>query len=147
MAPSPAHFVAPYITLDEYACPCCKQLPFDFNEDHPLEPFRELFAAFALIRTAWGRAITITSGYRCIPHNRAIGGEPQSAHVYGLALDLAVAGPHELIDLKNVCVTVWPKLRIGWKDYLNTGRNIVHIDVAYLLNVRPTAAFVEGMRW
>jgi uncharacterized protein YcbK (DUF882 family) len=146
MGTSP-HFIAPFIELQEYACSCCGQLPFDFNEEHPSEPFRELFTAFALIRTAWGRAIPINSGFRCQVHNRAIGGEPLSAHLFGLALDLAVAGPHELVDLKNICVSIWPKLRIGWKRYLNAGQNLIHIDTAYLINVRPTAAFIEGMRW
>jgi len=146
MSASP-HFISPYILRSEFACSCCGQLPFDYDADSIIEPFRELFAAFATIRMAWGRPITITSGYRCINHNHAVAGEEHSAHLYGLAFDLAVSGPHELIDLKNVAVTVWPKLRIGWRRYLNAGQNLVHVDTAYLVRPRPTAAFIEGMRW
>ena len=140
-------FIAPYILASEYACPCCHQLPFDLDVDHPIEPYRELFAAFVTIRTAWGRPIPINSGYRCSARNEAVGGEPLSAHLFGLALDLAVKSPDELLDLKNICVSVFPGLRVGWMRYLNAGQNLVHIDTAYLVRPRPTAKFIPGARW
>jgi len=140
-------FIAPYIHVSEFSCPCCHQLPFDLECDHPGEPYRELFAAFSAIRTAWGRPIPINSGYRCQARNAVVGGEPLSAHLFGLALDLAVGSPEQLLALKNIAVTVWPRLRIGWKRYLNAGQNLVHIDTAYLVHPRPTAKFIPGARW
>lgn len=140
-------YIAPFILESEFGCPCCGQLPFDFNEIHPSEPYRELFAAFSAIRTAWGSPIHITSGYRCELRNAAIGGARLSPHLFGLALDLAVGSPEQLLALKNIAVTVWPRLRIGWKKYLNSGENLVHIDTAYLISPRPTAHFIEGARW
>ncbi|MCK9598036.1 MAG: hypothetical protein M0R06_03280, partial [Sphaerochaeta sp.] len=74
-------------------------------------------------------------------------GGPLSAHLFGLALDLAVTSPDELIALKNTIISTRPLLRVGWIRYLAAGRNLVHIDTAYLVRPRPTAAFIEGMRW
>lgn len=40
------------------------------------------------LRDRLGKAIVVTSGYRCEKHNRAVGGEPNSFHMYGIAADL-----------------------------------------------------------
>ena len=39
-----------------------------------------------------GRSITVHSGYRCPVHNKAVGGEPNSYHMRGMACDFTVAG-------------------------------------------------------
>jgi uncharacterized protein YcbK (DUF882 family) len=36
-----------------------------------------------------GRPMRITSGFRTVPHNAQIGGVPNSAHLRGLAVDIA----------------------------------------------------------
>jgi len=144
---APPQFISPYILRSEFACSCCGQLPFDYDENNPLPAFAALFIAFAGIRTAWGRPIPINSGYRCPAHNAAVKGGPLSAHLFGLALDLAVTSPEELIALKNTIISTRPLLRVGWIRYLAAGRNLEHIDTAYLVRPRPTAAFIEGMRW
>ena len=43
------------------------------------------------IRSAWGSAIIVTSGYRCPELNEAIGGAKTSAHLTGYALDIVPA--------------------------------------------------------
>ena len=40
------------------------------------------------LREAWGSGINVTSGYRSPALNKAIGGSPTSAHVFGYAADL-----------------------------------------------------------
>ena len=40
------------------------------------------------LRSAWGRPIIVTSGYRCPLLNRAVGGATNSAHLYGYAADI-----------------------------------------------------------
>ena len=42
------------------------------------------------LREAWGKPLTITSGYRCARHNAEVGGVPNSRHMRGLAADVAV---------------------------------------------------------
>ena len=39
-----------------------------------------------------GHKIVINSGYRCSIHNRAVGGIPNSEHLYGRAADIRVVG-------------------------------------------------------
>lgn len=40
------------------------------------------------LREAFGGPITVTSGYRCPDHNRAVGGAKGSQHVKGNAADI-----------------------------------------------------------
>lgn len=40
------------------------------------------------LREAWGRTITVTSGYRCAALNKAVGGVPTSMHLTGRAADI-----------------------------------------------------------
>lgn len=40
------------------------------------------------LREAWGRTITVTSGYRCAALNKAVGGVPTSMHLTGNAADI-----------------------------------------------------------
>lgn len=40
------------------------------------------------LRAAWGGGIIVTSGYRSVALNKAVGGSPSSAHRYGLAADI-----------------------------------------------------------
>lgn len=47
--------------------------------DRVLDPLRE----------AWGRPITVTSGYRCPELNKAVGGAKTSLHLRGMAADIS----------------------------------------------------------
>ena len=44
------------------------------------------------IREHFGKAVTITSGYRTGTHNTAVGGSKSSQHLLGRAADIQVAG-------------------------------------------------------
>ena len=46
--------------------------------DNVLDPLRE----------AWGKPISVTSGYRCAALNKAVGGVPTSMHLTGNAADI-----------------------------------------------------------
>ena len=41
------------------------------------------------VRRAYGKALRVTSGYRCPRHNASVGGVPQSQHVSGQAADIS----------------------------------------------------------
>lgn len=69
-------------TRAEFQCPCgCGRQMID----------TELVDKLQLIRTKVNRPITITSSYRCIPHNAAVGGSPESQHRYGFAADWRIS--------------------------------------------------------
>lgn len=55
---------------------------------------KELINRLQAVRNELGRAIIITSGYRCITKNKAVGGGPYSSHLYGFAADIAVPNDH-----------------------------------------------------
>jgi uncharacterized protein YcbK (DUF882 family) len=52
----------------------------------------EVAAALEKARVIVGRPITIISGYRCKKRNAAVGGAPESEHIEGTAVDIAVQG-------------------------------------------------------
>ncbi|WP_328616445.1 D-Ala-D-Ala carboxypeptidase family metallohydrolase [Amycolatopsis sp. NBC_00355] len=57
------------------------------------ENVRRLMYKLEALRAKGGnRAITISSGFRSVAHNQAIGGASNSMHVYGTAADIYVSG-------------------------------------------------------
>jgi uncharacterized protein YcbK (DUF882 family) len=57
------------------------------------ERLRLLCAALEILRAELGdRPVTVISGYRSPPYNRAIGGARHSQHMAGRAADIVVAG-------------------------------------------------------
>lgn len=54
-----------------------------------------LFAILDGARDALGVPLVITSAYRTVTHNRAVGGKPRSLHLIGAAVDLVVAGDED----------------------------------------------------
>lgn len=51
------------------------------------------------LRDAWGKPLTVNSGYRCKALNAAVGGVPTSQHVKGEAADIAAGDPVKLARL------------------------------------------------
>lgn len=51
------------------------------------------------IRDEFGSPIYINSGYRCPDLNKAVGGVPNSAHLYGLAADITSKDNKKLFQL------------------------------------------------
>lgn len=69
-------------TREEFKCPCgCTRQMVD----------SELAEKLQLIRDKVDRPLKITSGYRCILHNAAVGGSSGSKHRYGMAADWRTA--------------------------------------------------------
>lgn len=59
------------------------------------------------LRAAWGGGIIVTSGYRSVALNKAVGGSPSSAHRYGLAADIVPADKR--IGVFKAFVVKWLK--------------------------------------
>jgi len=162
-----------FISEKEYKCRCCGAYPPDFKKGGELSiEYIMLFGYFDEIRTAYGRPIPISSGYRCPNNERRLYLEnltakypnlatnakqraaaacdplitPFSAHVFGLALDLVV--PTDMIKaLVNVIEQETPKLRLGWRAYLDNSVPHVHIDTANLVLPRYSKNLRPGARW
>ena len=75
------------------------------------------------IRGHFGAPVRVTSGTRCPAHNDAVGGEPGSMHLIGLAADITVDG------VKPAAVANW--VEDTWQDKGGVGRysTFTHVDV------------------
>lgn len=51
------------------------------------------------LRAEWGKPMRITSGFRTLAHNAAVGGKPNSAHLRGLAADIHTGGLTDALRL------------------------------------------------
>lgn len=98
---------------NEFKCPCCGKQNINKTLVEKLEVLRSLLG---------GRAITITSGYRCPKHNKAVNGSTGSLHTKNTAVDLQVKGlkPYEVYYYAS-------------KVFENGGvgiyKNHIHVDV------------------
>ena len=66
-------------TRNEFQCSCgCSAQMVD----------EMLVQKLQTIRTVYDTPLKITSGYRCVKHNAAVGGAKSSKHLYGIAADV-----------------------------------------------------------
>lgn len=73
-----------YFTLDEFKCNCCHKGGITT-------------VLLTMLDDARGYAdvpFHITSAYRCPSHNKNVGGKENSAHTFGLAVDISVPNSH-----------------------------------------------------
>lgn len=72
--------LTPHFNLSEFQCKCCCHVKIWAPLLHHLEALR-LF---------WKNPLVITSGFRCLRHNKKIGGVAHSLHTQGRAVDIVV---------------------------------------------------------
>jgi uncharacterized protein YcbK (DUF882 family) len=102
-----------HFSRSEFRCACnCGLDTIDPTLVRHLEHARMLLA----------RPIHITSGIRCPAHNRAVKGEPNSAHLIGLASDIACPSSYERYDLLMALLTA-AFARVG------IGKDFIHVDI------------------
>lgn len=83
------------------------------------------------LRIAWGGGIIVTSGYRSVALNKAVGGSPSSAHRYGLAADI-VPADGRISVFKAFCVKWLKENQVNFDQYIDEqggGSEWVHIGI------------------
>lgn len=101
---------------------CCDKTYIDDRLVEMLERLREKL----------GKSINVNSGYRCLIHNTAVGGDRNSNHMKGKAADLIVKGV-SAADVAKAAESV------GFMGIiLYTKKNFVHVAV------RETKSFVKN---
>ena len=101
-----------HFTIDEFRCPDCGKA--EMNED--------FLEALDKARDIAGVPFIITSGFRCKKHNKQVGGKPNSAHLRGLAADIAVQ------DNKVRFIIVQALLQAGFKR-IGIAKKFIHCDM------------------
>ena len=76
-------YLAPNFQVKEFACK-------DGSDQILIDS--KLVEILQKIRDHFGAALTITSGYRTVSHNKKVGGASKSYHLYGMAADIKVSG-------------------------------------------------------
>lgn len=85
---------------------------------------RQLLIKLNEAREAAGVPFVITSGARCLAHNRNVGGTPNSSHTRGLAVDIACSSSQaRYAILKGLFSAGFT--RIGY----NQAKNFFHCDI------------------
>ena len=102
-----------YFKREEFECPCgCGENKIQ----------DELINLLDEARSMCDFPFHINSGYRCITHNKAVGGKRTSAHRYGLAADIACYDSHKRWSMLDVFFTLGVH-RIG------VSKNFIHVDI------------------
>ena len=71
-----------YFGYSELRCPCC--------DTCYMSP--AFVSRLDRLRMEFGEPLTVNSAYRCVMHNRSVGGKPHSRHLHGDAADLSLGG-------------------------------------------------------
>ena len=101
-----------YFKESELKCKCpCGVSKFDADFQNTLNRIRHLY----------NKPIYITSGYRCDVHNKLVGGNLNSAHTKGLAVDIKCDNSVDRFELLKILFNVGIT-RIGISD------KFVHVD-------------------
>jgi uncharacterized protein YcbK (DUF882 family) len=108
----------------EFACRCgCGE-----DRIHP-----DLIATLQRARDIYSKSMTITSGVRCLDHNRAEGGSPTSSHLpkaratddprtFGVAIDVSVSGGAQRFQVADALI------RAGFRR-LGPAHRFIHADI------------------
>ena len=98
-----------FFNKKEFNCRCCATSNISANLVLKLDLARELADT----------PFIITSGYRCSKHNQEVGGVKDSAHVLGLAVDIAVPdNVARLHILRGLIIAGFRRIGIG-KDFIH----------------------------
>ena len=104
--------ITEHFTKREMACKCgCNKIEYDPKLLVKLEIVRDMLG---------GVPIIINSGYRCVKHNKDVGGVPDSQHLKGKAADIRINGNME--ELYYFLDIVFKKNGLGRYE------NFFHVD-------------------
>lgn len=104
-----------HFTLGEFACQHCGKVPMDAAFLQMLDDLRDLF----------GKALTVSSGYRCPQHNAAVSSTGLTGpHTTGHAADFAVSHADALELVRFALVLGFTGIGVQQKG---AGR-FIHVD-------------------
>ena len=111
-----------HFNVREFCCKCGKEHEFQIN-DELIEKLEKLYAALNCSK------IIVTSGYRCVTHDKNVGGSGTGQHTLGNAADICCYGQDgQPISSKVVCCKAQD---IGFRGIANITAAYIytHVDV------------------
>lgn len=87
----------------EFKCPDCGIVAYD----------QKMIDRLQILRNIMNCSITVTSGYRCLTHNKKVNGSTNSLHMKGIACDIKVT-PERLQDLKKYANLIFYDTGVGY---------------------------------
>lgn len=123
--------LSPHFTLTELiASQAAQRLKIDNTPAPELLPRMVLLAELLeRIRERLGVPVTVTSGYRCPPLNRAVGGVTSSDHTQGHAADIVAPGFGTAQQVAAALAPLVGTLGIGQLLFENiNGKSWVHVS-------------------
>ena len=108
--------ISKHFDRHEFACKCKDMCGFDSVDV-------ELLAALEDVHEHFNTTVSINSGCRCEQQNKAVGGEPNSQHTKGKAVDFTMIGPSP--------AKIYQYLTAKYPDKYGMGlyKTWVHLDV------------------
>lgn len=82
--------ITPHFKLSEFNCHDKAKTPYP--EEWIETRLKPLCEALEKIREKTGKPLVVTSGYRTLEHNKAVGGVSKSPHLSGIAADIVCKG-------------------------------------------------------
>ncbi len=113
-----------YFKPAEFTCKC-SNLDCD-----AVVPQQILLSRLDELRARMGIPLSITSGCRCIEHNKAVGGATNSAHIYGLAVDLDTSKLDSVEKLKIFSIS------LDLFEGVGIGQTFIHVDLKHATKLR-----------
>lgn len=126
----PAGWRWPHFTARELACKCGgRHCRGEYFHD------ADFLDALERMRADVGLPMTVTSGRRCLGHNRAVGGASRSQHMIAIACDISLMN-HDAVALARAAV------RAGFRG-IGFGGSFLHLDMR---ESRTAFHYPEGQR-
>ena len=114
--------ITPHFNSTEFRCKCGKEHEFEVN-DNLVQKLEQLYAALKCSK------IIVTSGFRCVTHDKNVGGSGTGQHTLGNAADICCYGQDgQPISSKTVCCKAQD---IGFTGIANitAAYQYTHVDV------------------
>jgi GH25 family lysozyme M1 (1,4-beta-N-acetylmuramidase) len=116
--------LTPHFRSSEFRCKCGKKHDYKIDESLP----QNLEKLFTVIPELFGikvKEIRLTSGFRCVKHDKSVGGSGSGPHTGGFAADYCVYDEDgKIISTKLVCCAAQ---EIGFKGIANIDANYLYI--------------------
>lgn len=138
-------WLSAHFALEELACTSHREIDNDPPPD-VVAALRHTALQMERVRTLLGnRAISVSSGYRCLLLNRLVGGAPNSAHLSGHAVDFNCYG---FGSPRAVCRAISAS-GLAFDQMIEEG-TWVHLSFApamrhQILTKRPDGGYVPGL--